>query len=462
MRSGSNIFLLFTGAFAFVISLLAGGCAQIGMPDGGPKDTIAPKLIRATPENLSRNVTGNKITLEFDEYIDVQNLQQNLIISPLQNRNPAIIANPRSITLRFRDTLLPNTTYTVQFGDAIKDNNEGNVYRDLSYVFSTGNTIDSLSIEGKVILAETGGTDSTLTVMLYRNAADTAVLKKKPNYIAKVNGDGSFIFRNLPGASFKIYALKDGDGGKTYNAKSELFAFADEEVSSEDSKPITLFAYAAEKATDIKIIPTLKSPADKRLRYTATVQGKQDLFEPLELVFNNPLKETDSNKIYLTDTLFSRISGVRFTTDTTAKKILLSAPWQADKALVLIIEKDAVKDSAGNSLAKNDTLRFNTKAREDYGKLTLRFNDLDLAQIPVLQFLTGNDIKYSYALTGKEWSSNMFIPGQYGIRILYDRDKNGKWTPGNYEKKLQPEIALTLPQTLNVKADWDNESEINL
>jgi len=459
----SRIFFVFiSGVFAILISLMTGSCAQIGMPDGGPKDTLAPKLIRASPPNGSRNVTGNKIILEFDENIDVQNLQQNLIISPLQNRNPSIIANPRSITLKFRDTLLPNTTYTVNFGDAIKDNNEGNVYRNLSYVFSTGNILDSLTLSGKVILAETGGTDTTLVVLLYRNAADTTVLKKKPNYIAKVKGDGSFLFSNLPAASFKIYALKDGDGGKTYNSKSEIFAFADEEASTENNDPVTLLAYAEQKSIDNKIIPPVNSGLDKKLRYISSIKDKQDLLEPLEILFNTPLKERDSAKIYLTDTLFRKISGVRFSIDSTAKKIFLTTLWQADKPLVLIIEKDAVKDSAGNSLAKNDTIRFNTKSKEDYGKLTLRFNDLELSKNPVLQFLAGNEIKYSYPLTSKEWISNMFPPGQYGIRILYDTDKNGRWTPGNYEKKLQPEIAVTIPQTLNVRADWDNESEINL
>lgn len=462
MRMTRNLFVFISGVCAILISLVAGSCAQIGMPDGGPKDTLAPKLIRASPENGSRNVTGNKITLEFDEYIDVQNLQQNLIISPLQNRNPSIIANPRSITLKFRDTLLPNTTYTINFGDAIKDNNEGNVYRDLSYVFSTGNTLDSLTLSGKVIMAETGGTDTTLLVMLYRNAADTSVLKKKPNYIAKVNGDGSFLFSNLPAASFKIYALKDGDGGKTYNSKSEIFAFADEEASTENNTPVTLLAYAEQKPIENKIIPAARPGSDKKLRYTSSLKEKQDLLEPLEIVFNNPLQERDTSKIYLTDTLFNKIPGVRFSTDSTEKKIYLATAWQADKPLVLIIEKDAVKDSAGNTLAKNDTIRFYTKGKEEYGKLTLRFNDLDLSKNPVLQFLTGPDIKYSYPLTGKEWTSNMFLPGQYGIRILYDSDKNGRWTPGNYEKKLQPEIAVTLPQTLNVRGDWDNESEINL
>lgn len=462
MRFSGQLFFVLFSIFAVTISLLAGSCAQIGSPVGGPKDTLAPKLIKATPANGSRNVSGNKIVLEFDEYIDVQDLQQNLIISPLQNRNPSVIANPRSITLKFRDTLLPNTTYTINFGNAVRDINENNVYKDLSYIFSTGSTIDSLSFTGKVILAETGGTDSAILVMLYRNATDSTVQKKRPNYVAKVNSDGSFAFNNLPGDSFKIYALKDGDGGKTYNAKSELFAFTDDEIIPGKDEDIILYAYAEQKASDNKLIIPLRIITDKKLRYTTALQQKQDLFQPLEIRFTNPLKETDSTKIFITDTLFRKVTAVKFSTDSTAKKIYLTTAWQADKPLILLIEKDAVKDSAGNSIAKNDTIRFFTKAREEYGKLTLRFNDLDLTKNPVLQFLTRNEIKYSYKLTGKEWTNNMFVPGDYGIRILYDTDKNGKWTPGNYTKKLQPEINITLPQTLNVRADWDNEREINL
>ena len=462
MKFTGQTFFFTTIVSALFISLLAGSCAQIGSPVGGPKDTLAPKLIKASPANGSRNVKSNKIALEFDEYIDVQDLQQNLLISPLQNRNPSVIANPKSITLKFRDTLLPNTTYTVNFGNAIRDNNEGNVYKNLSYVFSTGDKLDDLTLSGKVIMAETGLTDSTLIVMLYRNAADSSVLKKKPNYIAKVTGDGSYSFENLPPASFKIYALKDGDGGKTYNSKSEIFAFNDAEITAGNNESLTLYAYAEQKFVDPKILNPVKKSAEKKLRYAVNSQGRQDLLTPLEINFNNPLKETDSTKIYITDTLYKKINGVRFTIDTTAKKISLSSKWKADEPLILLIEKDAVKDSSGNTVTKNDTIRFVTKRTEDYGKLTLRFNDLDLSKNPVLQFLTQDVIKYSYPLKSREWSDNMFTPGEYGIRILYDTDKNGMWTPGNYTKKLQPEIAVTIPQKLNVRADWDNEVEINL
>ncbi len=463
MKLRVNVFYGIAALVFITMSLFTGGCAQIGLPTGGPKDTLAPKLVKANPVNGSRNVKTNKITLEFNEYIDVQDLQQNLIVSPLQIKNPTITSNPRSVTIKFRDTLLENTTYTVNFGDAIKDANEGNVYKNLSYTFSTGNTLDSLSITGKVIMAESGGIDSTMLVMLYKNAVDSTVAKKKPNYIAKLQGDGSFEFNNLPNASFKIYALKDGDGGKTYNSKSEAFAFLNTDVNPTSGNEITLYAYSEEKEKPVvTTTTTTRNNLDKKLKVTTTLQAAHDLFEPIEINFNNALKFIDSTKIYITDTSFKKLRAVKFSKDSTAKKIILDYKWQADASLVLIIDTAAVKDSAGLRLVKNDTIRFNTKRVEDYGKLTLRFNDLDLKKNPVLQFLNGDIIKYAYPIIGKEWSSTMFTPGEYGIRILYDTDKNGVWTPGNYTKKLQPETAVTLPQKLNVKADWENERDINL
>ena len=462
MKLRSIIFSFLILFLIIVSNVLSTGCAQIGIPTGGIKDTLPPKLIRATPNVGSLNVKGNKIILEFDEYIDVNDLQQNLLISPLQNRNPSIVASPRSITLKFRDTLLPNTTYNINFGNAVRDINENNVLKNLTYVFSTGSSLDSLTLNGKVILAETGGTDSTMLVMLYRNAVDSTVKQKKPNYIAKVNSDGTFHFANLPAASFKIYALKDGDGGKTYNSLSEIFAFADEEVSTLKKENITLMAYAEQLPKDNKTVSATKPVLDKKLRASNNIQGPKDLLEPLEISFNNPLKSFDTTKIYLTDTLFKKIKPLRYSTDSTAKKIIIDVNWKADEPLVLIIDKDAAQDSAGTKLTKSDTTRFITKRAEEYGKLTLRFNDLDLTKNPVIQFVLGENVKYSYPIVSSTYTNSMFPPGEYTVRILYDKDKNGKWTPGNYSKKIQPEIVVALPQKLSVRADWDNEREINL
>jgi uncharacterized protein (DUF2141 family) len=444
------------------------GCAQIGSISGGTKDTIPPNLISANPKLLSTNFTGNKIVFTFDEYIDEpQDVQNNVLVSPYQKVNPVVSSKLRTVTVKLKDTLLANTTYAIQFGNAIKDVNEGNVFKNFVYVFSTGNVIDSLTLSGKVELAETGKADSTLIVMLYRNANDSSVEQVKPNYIANVKGDGSFTFINLPAGNFNIYALKDGDGSKTYNSKVELFAFTDKPVTiSDKTDSLTLYAYAEEKAekpaaTGTATTPKIKTPAQKKLKYTlGTAAGqKQDLKTDFVLNFSSTLKVMDTTKIILTDTNYVPITA-SLVLD--SNKILVKTKWAEDFDYRLVINKDAVRDSTDSTLAKTDTLRFKTKSAADYGNVVLRFNNIDFAKHPVLQFTQQDELKESFALTTKEWRNKLFTPGEYDIRILYDDNNNGKWDPGSYKKKLQPEKVIAISKKIAVKENWDNESEINL
>ncbi len=365
----------------YCIITLWSSCAQISAPTGGPRDTIAPVLIRANPPNQSINFTGNKIELTFDEYIDVQDVQQNMLVSPLQKNNPVINFNFRNVTIKFRDTLLPNTTYSIHFGDALKDLNEGNPFKDFVYSFSTGNTIDSLTFSGNIIMAETGKVDTTLIALLYRNATDSAVRKIRPSYIAKIKSDGNFNFTNLPPGEFRIYALRDGDGGKTYNSPTEAFAFTDSPIIvSGNNDPITLSAYEEIK-DDISKKPPVRSTFEKRLKFTTNAGTfPQDLLSPFEIVFNNPLKEFVQTGLRLTDTSYQQIKNVEYELDSTRKKLNIKAPWQRGFNYKLIIDKSAFEDSAGNVLLRTDTLSFITRETKDYGSLLLRFKNLDLSK----------------------------------------------------------------------------------
>src|SRR5439155_14441883 len=198
-----------------LISVISGpGCANIIPPQGGFRDSIPPVLLKASPEDSSTNFKTNRITLTFDEYIsDIQNSLQNLIISPVPKRDPDIESKLRTVIIKLKDTLEPNTTYTINFGDAIRDINEGNVAKNFTYIFSTGTTFDSLTLSGKVVLAENGKVDSTLSVMLHKNGKDSAVASEKPRYVTRLDSSGNFTFRNLPGGTFYIYALKTEGGG---------------------------------------------------------------------------------------------------------------------------------------------------------------------------------------------------------------------------------------------------------
>ncbi len=464
MRLKTYLYTLFFISLCYMLAVSGSGCAQISAPTGGPKDSIPPRLVKAVPELNSVNFKNTKITLTFDEYIDVQDLSNNLLISPLPLANPVVDFKLRTVTVKLKDSLLPNTTYTINFGNAIRDNNEGNPYKNFTYVFSTGNNIDSLQFSGKVTLAETGKTDSTLTAMLYRNTDDSAVKKNRPNYLAKLNGDGVFTFTNLSPGTYKVYALKDGDGGKTYNAKTELFAFADTPVTiSLVNTPVDLYAFVEEKRVEGATLLSRATAIIKKLLYTSSVATQnQDLQGDLEINFNKPLKKFNPSGIILTDTGFAPIPLASIVLDSSRKKISITAKWLEDRPYRLIINSAAIADSQGNSIAKNDTLRFVTKKEADYGNVVLHFSNIDLTKHPVLQFVVADEIKESYALTGNDWNKNLFKPGEYEIRILFDSNNNGKWDTGDFSKKIQPEKAVTLPQKLSIRANWDNERDIKL
>jgi uncharacterized protein (DUF2141 family) len=459
-------YLLTAAAWLFLLYLsisLPSGCAQIGAPTGGARDTLAPVLVKAVPTDQTLNFSSNKISLNFNEYIEVQEIQNNLLVSPLPITNPQITFNLKTVTIRLKDTLLPNTTYSIQFGNAIKDVNEGNVLQNFSYVFSTGSSIDSLSFRGNVLLAENGKADSTIAVVLYRNLNDTAVQTTRPDFLTRLKGDGSFEFKNLPTGKFNVYAIKDGDGNKYYSIKTELFGFADSILNTAIAPTnFTLYAYVQEKPTENKVIRVLKPILEKQLKFTSNLSGEQDLLDTLKISFNNPLKLIDTASLALLDTNFNAIIGGAVRVDTTRKLLTYLPVWKPGAAYRLIFKETAFEDSAGNLLKKTDTLSFTAKQEAAYARIVLRFTNYDQQKNPVLQFVQQEQVKFSYPLAGAEWSNTRFPPGEYELRILYDANKDGKWTPGNYSKKLQPERAITLPQKLTLKGNWDNERDVEL
>jgi len=456
----TGLFLLLIGAH-FMMMLIT-GCAQIGAPTGGAQDTASPVLVRSVPENKKLNFAGNKLTFTFNEYVELQEIAANVLISPLQKNTPSINSSLKTVTLKFKDSLLPNTTYSINFGNAIKDINEGNVLNNFTFLFSTGNNIDSLSITGKVLMAINGAIDSSLLVLLYRNAPDSAVTTRRPNYITRIKGDGSYTFNNLPADKFKVYALKDGDGNKWYNAKTEVFAFNKEEIDtrfSDSASPL----YAYPETIQAAIVPYVKKVAEKKLNFINNmVSGAQDLLEPLELTFNNTLKIINTDSIILCDTNFVSMSKGNIIVDSTRKKITISQKWLPNQDLQLIVLTGAAEDSAGNKLSKNDTLRFYTKNTNQYGSLKITFKNIELSKHPLMQFMEGQNIKFTFPILSTVWENKMMLPGEYELRILFDENNNGIWDPGNYETNKQPEKGMTLPQKITLKADWENEREFVL
>lgn len=150
-----------------IISFIGYSCANIIPPTGGPRDTLPPVLVHTSPKDSTLNFNSKRIELTFDEYVDLKDVQNNLLFTPLFETVPVVEVKLKTVTIRLRDTLEPNTTYTFNFGNAITDVNENNPYRNFTYTFSTGPYIDSLQLEGHVLLAEDGKVDSTITVVLH-------------------------------------------------------------------------------------------------------------------------------------------------------------------------------------------------------------------------------------------------------------------------------------------------------
>lgn len=221
---GKKIIYLILAAFVYLVFY---SCANMGNPTGGPKDTIPPMVVKADPEFNALNVEGDEIRLTFDEYIISDEVFQKLIISPPVKQRPSVRMKSKTLILQFNDTLKANTTYSLDFKDAIVDNNEKNPLENFRMAFSTGNTIDSLRISGKVINAQTLEPVENMLVMAYRSNHDSVFVTGQPDFIAKTDKEGKFSITNLPGHSYKVCVLKDLNSDMKYNAGLEEMAFCD-------------------------------------------------------------------------------------------------------------------------------------------------------------------------------------------------------------------------------------------
>lgn len=455
-------------ALGSIIWINMSSCANIIPPSGGARDSLPPKLLSALPKDSAVNVNPKLITLNFNEYVTLQNVNDNLIVSPTIKNNPLIDYKLKTVTIKLKDSLDPNTTYSLHFGEAIRDVNEGNILRNFAYVFSTGKTIDNFTYKGKVYLAEKGKIDTTLIVILHNNLNDSAIVKERPRYYTRINGKGEFSFSNLSAGTFRVYVLPN-DFTRKYDDSTKLFAFKSENLVISKNTPYdTLYAFEAfkrvEKITRAAETSTKNPKEDKRLKYGADFEGgQQDLLSNLNLSFNRKLQSVDSSKIAFCDSNYQPLKGYQIVLDTSKTKISFIYPWKELSSFRIVISKDAIKDTSGISLSKTDTIRFITKKESDYGSIKLRFVNLNLAKHPILQVVQSDNIVESIPLKSAELNRKLYKPGSYDLRILYDTNQNGIWDTGSFGKiNKQPEIVRLISKVFTVKGNWDNEVTITL
>ena len=209
-----------------VLALFLAACASIGSPDGGPYDETPPKVIGSTPANKAINAQEKRIRIQFDEYIKLENASDKVVVSPPQKEAPNIRADGKHVRIDLFDTLQENTTYTIDFSDAIVDNNEGNPMGNYCYSFSTGPDIDTMEVSGYVLNAENLEPIKGILVGLYNDGPDSLFTTQALQRVARTNGSGRFNIKGVKNhQTYRAFALQDMDGNFMFSQKSEMVAF---------------------------------------------------------------------------------------------------------------------------------------------------------------------------------------------------------------------------------------------
>ena len=227
------------------ILILLAACASIGSPEGGGWDITPPKIVKCHPENMATNNKAKRLTLTFDEYIVIENASEKVVVSPPQKEMPEIRTNGKKIHVTLYDTLRPNTTYTIDFADAIVDNNENNPMGNFTYSFSTGGQIDTMQVAGTLLEAENLEPIKGMLVGLYSDLSDTAFTTRPFTRVSRTDGSGRFSIKGVAPGKYRIYALQDMDGNFLFSQKAEKIAFDSvivEPHASPDSRMDTLWA----------------------------------------------------------------------------------------------------------------------------------------------------------------------------------------------------------------------------
>jgi uncharacterized protein (DUF2141 family) len=391
------------------------------MPSGGPKDTTPPVVVGEKPENGSTNFKGKLLKITFDEFVTLNNPNENVIFSPPMDARVDYSTQGKSVLVKFNDTLRSNTTYNLFFSDCIQDFHEGNKLSGYDYAFSTGDSIDMHKLFGQVVNAETQKPEGGVFVMLYEEDVDSLPLTVRPNYITKTNEQGAFSFHHLKSHKYKIFALKDINSDFIYNLPNELIAFADSTFEAKYYETDSAFRADADAA----IILRLFQEAD-------TVQALQPYINPQAGIYHFPFKlpVRSFNLKIESDTVIGSFSKLNATRDTLSMYL---KSFFKDWANVFIhtdfVRRDTVElepyKPPKTKTATPPTLKINLANKENlYAPTLLNFSyplkPVDSAEMFVVATLfTGKDTTAIYVNIPDSLVMQIPVPYQFEPKINY-------------------------------------------
>ena len=444
-------------------------CAKIVTPSGGEKDNKPPVFVKSKPYPNAINFNGREIEIEFDEYIVLENPTSKVLISPDVKPFPEVTSNLKSIHIKGLDSLKDNTTYIIDFADAIKDYNEGNRLNGFSFAFSTGEHIDTLWYEGVVLDAFELKPIANKYVLLY-SFADTTYIRTNPSdYLTKTDSNGVFRFHNLAPKKYKVIILDDKNQNKIYDLPNEGIGFSNTLVepyladSSANTKLLKQRFYytdfVEEKANEnTSVLPKHANDTIFQIRKTqkdtvAYYNGNYQLTIKDTLLAD----EFEASLIHQSDTskvLFKKTNDSIYT---------LTTQLNTANKYEIIINKSTLTNIHQQRNAEYRH-KFYYSSSEDYGTLLLKIEgEENTCKILYLYDVAGKLIQEK-SLSSQESKLRFdnLSEGIYKMKISIDENCNKTWDKANFSTQIEAEKVLNFNKILQIKKSWEIEEEWNL
>jgi hypothetical protein len=456
--------------FVFCVSCLIFSCAKIVTPSGGVKDSLPPSMVKSIPMLNSTNFSDKEIEIVFDEFIVLENPTQKVLISPQISPSPEIIADLKTIKIKGLDSLKENTTYIIDFADAIKDYNEGNRLNGFSFAFSTGENIDTMWFEGRVLDAFNLTPIANKFVLLYSNFDTSYMRSHTADYITRTDSNGVFRFHNLVEKDYKLLVLDDKNQNKIYDLANEGIGFSnkiltpyafDSTAREKLLKHNFYYSDFEEKVEEINPQKPSKPITDSLFFVGKYEKDTVDYYKgAYEIVFKDSLL-MDKFPAFLIDNADTLQVNFEKKNDTL---YALNQDLHSAKQYEILIEKNAIRNTYSQS-NREFKHKFYYSSPEDYGKLSIIFKDslsFGSCHIFYLYDLSGKIVKECVSLEGEERVViENLKEGGYKLRVAIDRNCNKKWDKADFFLQEESEKVLIFNKIISIKKGWLVEENWN-